>query len=213
LPPVARASRRRWLATAVLAVSAGFAPWAQADAVDTLRHFSRDVKGGQATFTQTVVSPDGERRKTSTGTFAFSRPDRFRFAYDKPFEQVIVSDGREVWLHDVDLQQVNVRPLGQALGATPAALLSGGDLERDFTLKALPDADGLSWVQAMPKAEETTVRQVKVGFDGPVLAVLELTDAFGQRSVLKFSQVQQGAQPPAELFRFTPPKGVDVLRQ
>src|SRR3990167_1393064 len=107
---------------------------AQADAVDTLREFTRDVKSGRAAFTQTVTSPDGAKKKSSTGSFEFSRPNRFRFAYSKPFEQLIVSDGQKVWLHDIDLNQVSVRQLDQALGATPAALLAGGSLERDFEL-------------------------------------------------------------------------------
>ena len=97
---------------------------AHADAVDTLRQFSREVKTGKAAFTQTVTSPDGVRKKTSTGSFEFSRPNRFRFAYSKPFEQLIVSDGSKVWLHDIDLNQVSVRLLDQALGGTPAALLA-----------------------------------------------------------------------------------------
>lgn len=199
-------------ATTALVVALAAVP-ARADSVDTLREFARDVKAGRADFTQTVVSPDGARKKVSTGQFAFSRPNRFRFAYDKPFEQVIVGDGQKVWLHDIDLNQVNVRPIDQALGATPAALLSGTGLERDFTLQAQPSVDGVDWVLATPKQAEGTVRQVRVGFKGKLLAAMELTDAFGQRSMLQFSKVEQGMQPPAELFRFVPPKGADVVQQ
>lgn len=209
-------TRRRWLAAGglLLALGLGLASGgARADAVDTLRDFVREVQTGRAEFTQTVVSPDGARRKTSTGQFAFARPNRFRFAYDKPFEQLIVCDGQKVWLHDIDLNQVNVRPMGQALGSTPAALLAGGQLERDFTLQAQPAADGLDWVLAIPREAEGTVRQVRVGFRGKTLAALELTDAFGQRSLLKFSKVEQGAALPADTFRFTPPKGADVVTQ
>ena len=209
-------TRRRWLAAGglLLALGLGLASGgARADAVDTLRDFVREVQTGRAEFTQTVVSPDGARRKTSTGQFAFARPNRFRFAYDKPFEQLIVCDGQKVWLHDIDLNQVNVRPMGQALGSTPAALLAGGQLERDFTLQAQPAADGLDWVLAIPREAEGTVRQVRVGFRGKTLAALELTDAFGQRSLLKFSKVEQGAALPADAFRFTPPKGADVVTQ
>jgi outer membrane lipoprotein carrier protein len=184
-----------------------------ADATDTLREFVRDVASGRAEFTQTVVSPDGARRKVSSGQFAFARPNRFRFAYDKPFEQLIVSDGRKVWLHDVDLNQVNVRPLDQALGATPAALLAGAGLERDFILQAQPAAEGLDWVMATPRREDASVRQVRVGFRGKTLAALELTDAFGQRSTLRFNKVEQGPglTLPAETFVFVPPKGADVV--
>ena len=184
---------------------------AQADAVDALREFTRDVKSGRAAFTQTVTSPDGLKKKTSAGSFEFSRPNRFRFAYSKPFEQLIVSDGQKVWLHDIDLNQVSVRPLDQALGATPAALLAGGSLERDFELSALPTRDGLDWAQATPRAKDGSVTQLKVGFRGKELAALEIVDAFGQRSLLQFSAVQQGVAVPAERFRFVPPAGVDVI--
>ena len=190
-----------WLALAV----------AQADPVDTLREFARDVKSGRANFTQTVSSPDGAKKKTSSGSFEFSRPNRFRFAYSKPFEQLIVSDGQKVWLHDVDLNQVSVRLLDQALGSTPAALLAGGTLERDFELIALPARDGLDWVQAKPRAKDGTVAELRVGFRGKDLAALEIVDAFGQRSVLLFSAVQQGVAVPAERFRFVPPAGADVI--
>ena len=113
---------------------------ARADAVETLRAFTRETTSGKAEFTQTVTSPDGAKKKTSSGLFEFARPDRFRFAYTKPFEQLIVSDGKKVWLHDPDLNQVSVRPMSQALGATPVALLSGGAIGKDFELSAQPQA-------------------------------------------------------------------------
>src|SRR5438034_5666966 len=109
---------------------------AHADAVDTLKEFVRDVKSGRAQFTQTVTSPDGVKKKTSTGSFEFSRPNRFRFAYAKPFEQTIVGDGQKVWIYDADLNQASSRKIGAALGATPAALLAGGSLDSDFELAA-----------------------------------------------------------------------------
>ena len=199
---------RRAAATLLLAA---LAAGARADAVDTLRGFVRDVKSGRAAFTQTVSSPDGVKKKTSSGSFEFARPNRFRFAYTKPFEQLIVADGQKVWLYDADLNQVTVRALDQALGATPAALLAGGALDRDFTLTPLPARDGLDWVQAVPKAREGSVAQLRVGFRGPELVALEIVDAFGQRSLLQFSAVEQGVALPAERFRFTPPPGADVI--
>lgn len=199
---------KRVMVAAVLALGLQ-AAWA--DAVDTLRQFSRDVKTGTASFTQTVTSPDGARKKTSSGSFEFSRPNRFRFAYEKPFEQLIVSDGAKVWLHDIDLNQVTVRAMDQALGGTPAALLAGGALDKDFDLVAQPARDGLDWVLATPKARDGSVASLRVGFRGPVLAALEIVDAFGQRSTLQFSKVQQGLALPAERFRFTPPPGADVV--
>lgn len=199
---------KRLLTAAVLVLGLHTA-WA--DAVDTLRQFSRGVLTGKAAFTQTVTSPDGARKKTSTGSFEFSRPNRFRFAYDKPFEQLIVGDGAKVWLHDIDLNQVTVRAMDQALGGTPAALLAGGNLEKDFDLVAQPARDGLDWVLATPKARDGSVASLRVGFRGKELAALEIVDAFGQRSQLQFSGVQQGLALPAERFRFTPPPGADVV--
>jgi outer membrane lipoprotein carrier protein len=188
---------------------------AQADAVDALREFTRDAKTGRAGFTQVVTSPDGAKKKTSSGSFEFARPNRFRFVYAKPYEQVIVGDGQQVWLHDVDLQQVTVRPIDQALGATPAALLAGSALEKDFELKAQPSAQGIDWVQATPrvKSDAAGFQSLRVGFKGKTLAALELLDNFGQRSLLSFSEVTINAATAADAFRFTPPKGVDVLRQ
>ncbi|MBI5255669.1 MAG: outer membrane lipoprotein chaperone LolA [Burkholderiales bacterium] len=186
---------------------------ARADAVDTLREFARDAKSGRAEFTQTVTSPDGSKKKSSGGSFEFMRPERFRFAYAKPFEQVIVSDGRKVWLYDVDLNQVSVRPAGQALGATPAALLAGGSIDKDFELAALPSRDGLDWVQATPRVKEGSVQQLRVGFRGKTLAALELVDAFGSRSLLQFKDVVLNPRLPEDTFRFTPPKGADVIEQ
>ena len=176
-----------------------------------LREFAREVKSGRASFTQTVTSPDGARKKISSGSFEFSRPNRFRFAYGKPFEQLIVSDGQKVWLHDVDLNQVSVRLLDQALGATPAALLAGATLERDFALSALPDRDGLAWALATPRTKDGNLGQLRVGFRGKTLAAMEIVDAFGQQSLLQFSAVEQGVVLPAERFRFVAPPGVDVI--
>lgn len=211
-PPARLAAALRHAVPAVLAAALAFgAAAARADAVDTLRQFTRDVKTGRASFTQTVTSPDGARKRTSTGSFEFSRPNRFRFAYDKPFAQTIVGDGAKVWLHDIDLNQVTVRPLDQAVGGTPAALLAGGALDKDFELAAQPARDGLDWVLATPRAKDGSVAQLRVGFRGQELAALEIVDAFGQRSQLQFSAVQQGVALPAERFRFTPPAGADVI--
>lgn len=186
---------------------------ARADAVDTLREFAREAKTGRASFTQTVTSPDGAKKKVSSGSFEFARPDRFRFSYARPFEQTIVSDGRKVWLHDVDLNQVSVRPAAQALGATPAALLAGGAIERDFELAPLPARDGLDWVQATPRAKDGTVQQLRVGFRGKQLAALEISDAFGTRSLLQFKDLVLNPKLGDEAFRFVPPAGTDVLEQ
>ena len=186
---------------------------ASADAVDTLKEFVRDVKTGQSAFTQTVTSPDGAKKKASSGSFAFSRPNRFRFSYTKPFEQTIVGDGQKVWIYDADLNQVSSRKLGSALGATPAALLAGASLDSDFTLSPLPAKDGLDWAAATPKQKDGTFQSLHVGFRGKDLAAVEIIDSFGQRSLLQFSNWVPNPTLPAEVFRFTPPKGADVIEQ
>lgn len=195
------------------AVLAAAAPLAWADAVDTLRGFVRDVKSGRADFTQTVTAPDGARQRSSSGRFEFVRPNRFRFDYLKPFEQRIVADGQKVWVHDTDLDQVTVRPMDQALGATPAALLAGSGLERDFQLRALPDAEGLQWAEALPRTKEGQFQSLRIGFRGPELAAIEILDSFGQRSRLNFARVESNVPIAPETFRFVPPPGVDVLQQ
>lgn len=186
---------------------------AHADPVETLRSFVRDVKSGRADFTQTVTSPDGAKKKNSTGSFEFARPNRFRFAYAKPFEQTIVGDGEKVWIYDADLNQVSSRRLGQALGATPAALLAGGSLERDFDLSNLPAQGGLEWVEAKPKQKDGAFQSIRVGFQGKDLAALEIIDSFGQKSLLGFKAFAANAPVRPESFRFTVPAGADVIEQ
>jgi outer membrane lipoprotein carrier protein len=186
---------------------------AQADAVDTLRDFVRDVKSGRAAFTQTVSSPDGARSKTSSGNFEFARPNRFRFAYTKPFEQLIVADGMKVWIHDPDLNQASSRKLGQAIGATPAALLAGGSLEQDFVLAPQPSAGGVDWALATPKVKDGPFQSMRVGFRGKTLDAVEIVDSFGQRSRLQFSAFEANVALPEERFRFVVPAGADVIEQ
>ena len=200
---------RPWIAL-MLAAAASLA---QADAIDTLREFVRDVKSGQASFTQTVVSTDGARKKTSSGQFEFARPNRFRFTYTKPFEQLIVADGQKVWIFDTDLNQASSRAIGQALGATPAALLAGGSLDAEFALAPLPARDGLDWALATPKAKDGPFQSMRVGFRGKELAAVEITDSFGQVSRLQFTQYQANTPVVAERFRFVPPFGADVIEQ
>ena len=200
-------------ASCALLLALAAAPPAQAAAVDTLRAFVRDVKSGSAQFTQTVSSPDGVKKKTSTGSFEFARPNRFRFAYLKPFQQTIVADGERVWIHDPDLNQVSSRRFSQALGATPAALLAGGSLEQDFELSNLPSKEGLDWAEAKPRARDGAFQSVRVGFRGKDLAALEIVDSFGQKSLLRFDAFSANAPVAAESFRFTPPASADVIEQ
>jgi len=205
----------------LLALAASIAAPAWADGLSSLEAFMRTAKTGRADFTQVVTAPtrEGEapRTKKSEGTFEFQRPGRFRFVYRKPFAQTLVADGRTLWLYDVDLQQVTARDQAQALGSTPAALVaSSADikaLEKDFTLVAEPDRDGMQWVLATPRTRDGQLQSVRVGLKGDQLAALDILDSFGQRSVLNFVNVQANAAVPAASFVFTPPAGVSVVKQ
>lgn len=211
--------RRAWLGRgplAAFAVASGLlllSSGARADAADALRAFVRDIKSGQGQFTQTVISPDGKRRRTSSGRFEFLRPDRFRFSYAQPFEQLIVADGRKVWLHDPDLRQASSRPVSSALGATPAAILTGRSIDDAFALTVEPSRDGLDWVLARPRKTDTTVDTLRVGFRGRQLVAIEIIDGFGQRSTLRFTEFQPDVALNAALFSFTPPPGTDIIEQ
>lgn len=205
---------------AAFLIAAASVPAAWAGGLEALENFIKNARSGRAEFTQTVTGPSKEgqaaRSKTSSGTFEFQRPDKFRFTYRKPFEQVIVADGKTLWLHDLDLNQVSQRRQGKVLGSTPAALLAASpdlaSLRQDFELQELPAKDGLQWVQATPKTKEGQLHSMKAGFRGNDLAVLEILDGLGQRSVLTFSNMQLNAGVSADAFRFTPPNNADMLR-
>ena len=216
---------KKLIATIFVAACAG-TTWANdLKSLESLENFVKTVKSGRADFTQVVTAPAKEgqaaRSKTSTGSFEFQRPSRFKFVYKKPFAQSIVADGQTLWMYDVDLNQVTARAQSQVLGATPAALIAAAPdlraLQADFELQAAPDKDGLQWVAATPRAKDGQLQSVRIGFKasdkGSDLAALEITDSFGQRSVLSFSRFEANPALPAETFQFKPPAGADVVRQ
>ncbi|WP_394789389.1 outer membrane lipoprotein chaperone LolA [Rhodoferax sp.] len=213
---------KKWMATVLIAATAGTAC---ANGLESLENFVKTAKTGRAEFTQVVTSPPKEgqaaRVKTSTGSFEFQRPSKFKFVYKKPFEQSIVADGQTLWLYDVDLNQVTSRKQSSVLGSTPAALIAAAPdlkaLQADFTLQAAPDKDGLQWVSATPKAKDGQLQTVLVGFKGAgnatELAALEILDSFGQRSVINFAKVEVNPALAADAFQFKPPAGADVVKQ
>ncbi|HNV58873.1 MAG TPA: outer membrane lipoprotein chaperone LolA [Rhodoferax sp.] len=194
---------------------------ARAGGLESLEDFVKTVKTARTDFIQVVTQPAREgqaaRSKTSTGTFEFARPGHFRFVYKKPFEQSIVADGQTLWLYDVDLNQVTARKQAQVLATTPAALIaSAADvkaLQADFVLTADPDREGLEWVLATPKAKDSAMQAIRVGFRSGELASLEMVDSFGQRSSLRFSGFKANTALDASVFQFKPPPGADVIRQ
>jgi outer membrane lipoprotein carrier protein len=204
---VSRSIRNTLVAAVALCCASAFAT-----ATDELRDFVRAVKSGKSAFTQTVTAPNG-KQKVSNGSFEFSRPNRFRFIYEKPYAQTVVGDGTKVWIYDPDLNQASSRKLGDALANTPAALIVSNDIDKVFTLADQPSKDGLDWVVATPKQAEGTVRSLKVGFKNHALAQLEIDDSFGQRSLIVFTAFEPNAKLPLDTFVFTPPKGADVSEQ
>jgi outer membrane lipoprotein carrier protein len=194
---------------------------AHSSGLESLDAFVKTTKTGRAEFSQVVTAPakDGQvaRSKTSSGSFEFSRPNRFKFIYKKPFEQSIVADGQTLWLYDVDLNQVTARKQADVLGSTPAALIASAadtkSLQAEFTLSAAPDQGGLEWLLATPKSKDSSLQTVRVGFKNNALAALEILDSFGQRSVITFSNLQTNVALDAGSFQFKPPAGADVIRQ
>jgi len=186
---------------------------AHAAATDRLKTFIAATHSAQANFTQEVQDKNGRRIQSASGTMQFVRPGKFRWEYQRPYEQLIVGDGKQFWMYDVDLNQVTVKKLDAALGSSPAALLSGSnEIERGFVLKNIESRDGMEWLQATPKSAETSFEKILMAFNAKSeLAVMELHDAFGHHTVLRFSGLKSNPSLGAQLFKFVPPKGADVL--
>lgn len=186
---------------------------AHAAATDKLKSFIAATRSAQANFTQEVQDKNGKRIQSSSGTMQFVRPGKFRWEYRKPYEQLIVGDGKRFWMYDADLEQVTVKKLDAALGSSPAALLSGSnEIERGFDLKDIEERDGLEWLQATPKSAESTFEKILMAFNGKSeLVRMELYDAFGHHTVLRFTELKSNPSLSPQRFSFTPPKGADVL--
>lgn len=186
---------------------------AHAAATVRLKTFISSTRSAQADFTQEVQDRKGKRIQYSTGTMQFERPGKFRWEYRKPYEQLIVGDGKKFWIYDADLEQVTVKKQDAALGSSPAALLAGSnEIERGFALSDIEDRDGLEWLQALPKSNETTFEKILMAFNArSELVVMELHDAFGHHTVLRFSELKRNPSLSQQRFQFTPPKGADIL--
>jgi outer membrane lipoprotein carrier protein len=196
-------------AAALLATIACVQP-VQAAALPKFNAFSQSASG-LADFEQTVYDRAQKVVQKSKGRFAFARPGKFRWTYDKP-AQTIVGDGAKVWIYDADLNQVTVRKFDKASSSTPASLLTGeGKIDALFDVAEQGVQDGIEWLEAKPKKPDTGFDRIRIGFAGDTLAAMELFDQFGTRTLLQFSNLRRNAAPDAALFRFTPPKGADVL--
>jgi outer membrane lipoprotein carrier protein len=184
---------------------------AHSASLERFQSYVRTTTSAKGDFEQKVFDKSGRLTQESHGTFAFQRPGRFRWTYAKP-PQVIVGDGDRVWIHDADLNQVTVRKLSRAIGATPAALLAGAsDIEKAFELKEVGAKDGLEWLEAKPLEREAGFDRVRLGLSASGVEAMELVDHFGQTTVLRFTNLVRNPQIDPGTFRFTPPKGADVL--
>jgi outer membrane lipoprotein carrier protein len=199
----------QFLLTAAFAV---FPLLAQAGAIEQLHDFLKSTRTLRADFSQMIVGKNGHKPQQSSGTVAISRPGKLRWEILKPYPQLVIGDGEKVWIHDPDLQQVTVRKAGQAIGASPAALLSGSnELEKNFTLKEAGDAEGMAWVEATPKAGDSGFEKVRLGFAGNDLKAMELQDSFGQTTLIRFARIERNPSLPAATFKFVAPPGIDVV--
>jgi chaperone LolA len=199
---------RALLLAAMLAVPA----LARAEALERFRAFVRETQSARTEFEQKVFDRDKRLVQASSGTFAFQRPGRFRWQIRVPYEQLIVGDGTRVWIHDPDLNQVTVRSMGKALGSTPAALLAGDkEVERAFELSNVGPVAGLEWLEARPRDRDSGFERIRLGMGRDGVEAMELYDHFGQTTLLQFSRFVRNPRLDPGDFRFTPPKGADVL--
>jgi outer membrane lipoprotein carrier protein len=183
-----------------------------ANGLDDFLAFNSSTKSATATFEQQVYDRAGKTVETASGTFAFARPGKFRWTYDKPHKQVLVGDGTRLWIHDPDLNQVTVKRMEGVISSTPAALLAGKqDITALFTLRDAGSADGLEWVEAVPKTPDTGFERVRLGLKGKSLAAMELHDSLGGRTRLNFADLKPNAALPPQTFTFVAPKGADVI--
>jgi len=211
-----QALRRAHLAAAVLTVAALSATsWpvpAVAAAIDQLREFTAATRSARGEFSQQQLRSSG-RPAESSGTFAFTRPGKFRWDVVRPYEQLIVTDGERLHFYDKDLKQVTVRKVGDAIGATPAAILFGSnDLDASFVLKEAGTVDGLEWLEATPKAKDSGFDRIRIGFRGGLPEAMEVRDAFGQTTRFAFKGIERNPSLDPGLFRFTAPAGVDIVQ-
>lgn len=200
----------KYLALLMMSLAAGSA--LAADAIAQLNRFVAATRSAEGEFEQTVMARSGRKPQQAAGRFAFARPGKFRWEYELPYQQLLVGDGERLWSWDRDLNQVTVRPIGDALGSTPAAILFGqGDLEQDFVLVDGGVADGLAWVDARPRKTDSSFEWMRIGLDDGQLRRMELRDNFGQTTMIVFTRLQPNPAVDANRFRFVPPEGADVI--
>jgi outer membrane lipoprotein carrier protein len=204
-----------------------FAGHAMAGGTDALKNFVAQVHSASGEFTQRQIKAPAPAASgvqagpqlsgASSGTFSFARPGKFIWAYHKPYEQLLEADGETLYVYDRDLNQVTERKLGNALGASPAAILFGSnDLDAHYSVRDAGVKDGIDWLELTPKDKDTQFQRVGIGFgtgaENGELKAMELHDVFGNVTLLSFSNIQKNPVLPAGTFHFVVPKGADVLK-
>lgn len=203
----------KWLLS-VLLIGNSFLNVAYADGVASLKDFYSNTNAMRAKFFQEVKDSQGAVIQEVEGTMQLKRPNMFRWDYSKPYEQQIISDGKEVFLYDTDLEQVTIRSLNQTLGTSPAALLAGGaSVENSFTLKSIQHTGGFDWVEALPKGEDSGFDRILLGFKGNDLRKMELFDSFKNVTLITFDSVERNPTLEVKDFLFKTPEGVDVISE
>lgn len=184
----------------------------QQKAIVQLKQFISGTRSASGTFDQTVYAASGRQPQQASGRFAFQRPGKFRWEYERPYPQLLISDGTTLWSWDPDLNQVTVNTLDDALGNTPAAILAGdGNVEDNFKLTEAGFSDGLDWLQAIPLQSDSAFESIRMGFADGMLRRMELRDNFGQVTQIVFSSFSASVPAGPDAFRFTVPPGADVI--
>lgn len=187
---------------------------ASAGARDELNAFTKGLKGLDGRFTQQVFDTKGKLKETSSGRVALAAPRQFRWEYAKPYPQLVVADGKTVWIYEPDLQQVTKRPQGAEEQNSPlAALVNPAKLDGQFVVKESGTGGGLQWLTLTPKGDAAAAgfRTAKLGFGVSGLAKMQVVDQLGQRTDIAFSGWKRNPSLPAATFRYVPAKGVDVI--
>jgi outer membrane lipoprotein carrier protein len=189
----------------------GFA-LAEDSPINQLKVFLKASSSLSAEFKQVSFNKAGQAAQSSFGQFYLSRPGKFRWNYQKPFAQEIVSNSGKVWFYDADLEQVTVKQLDDSLGSTPALLLTGQvDIDEKFVLQEQGSEDDLKWIKLSPKNEESGFKYILIGLNNGQLGGMELSDNFGQLTRIYFSNIKLNPALNDSLFEFKPPKNVDVF--
>lgn len=185
---------------------------AQANARVVLDRFAEGLQGLGGQFEQRVFDPEGRLDEESRGQVALSAPRQLRWEYQAPHPQLIVADGNRVWIYDPDLEQVQVRPQAAEEQQNPLAALTDPDeLERQFEISDGGQAEGLAWIELVPRGENAPFSQARLGFADQHLQRMEMRDGLGQRTEILFSGWQRNPAFAPDTFRFVPPEGVDVI--